>query len=218
MFLKREAEESSPAKNRKTKDGGEGAIHKILWSLDTRLRHLEGKLPSYFLCATDPVVVPAMQAANKIYDDKHVKGAAHPLGPRRTTLAAGFFQRVAECDLTKVEGEALAFSKECDVIAGMAKTITIAEQKALLLKLLAGYTSPQHLETEIAACLFFKCKNKGKESKEDRFFFAIEVQQQSFLVHVFPLIRLVLKGAKATLADGPPPPGPLIRDIPRERK
>ena len=205
-------------KNRKIKDGGERAIHKVLWSLDTRLRHLEGKLPSYFLSASDQVVVPAMIGANKIYDGQHVKGAAHPLGPRRTTLAAGFLKRVAEIDLAKVEGELAVFAKNCDEISVLTKTITIAEQKALLIKLLASYTTPQLLEQEIAACLFFKCKKQDKDSKEDRYFFAIEVQQQSFLVHIFPLMRLMLKGAKATLADGPPPSGPLIRDIPRERR
>ena len=99
-------------KNRKIKDGGEGAIHKVLWSLDTRLRHLEGKLPSYFLSANDEVVVPAMIGANKIYDGQHTKGAAHPMGPRRTTLAAGFLKRVAEIDLAKVEGDLAVFAKK----------------------------------------------------------------------------------------------------------
>ena len=69
---------------------GESAVNKLLWSLDTRLRHLDGETPSYFLDSDNKFIVPALIQANKIYDDKRIKGSAHPMVPRRTSLAAGF--------------------------------------------------------------------------------------------------------------------------------
>jgi hypothetical protein len=196
--------------------GGESAVNKMLWSLDNRLRHIEGKIPSFFLAASDNVVVPAMIAANKAYDELAVKGAAHPHGARRTSLAAGFLNRVSEADVTKVDGEAATFATHCDQIAQMTKTLSLAEQQTLLIHLLKSFDTAQKMESEVAACMFFKCKKQSKDTKEDRYFFALELQPSSYLVHCHPLIRLVLMGAKAKLADGPPPQGPLIRNIPRK--
>ena len=221
MFMQGMVAAASEAGDRRVKQkthgtGGETAVNKMLWSLDTRLRHVEGKIPSFFLSATDQVIVPALLGANEAYDKLNVKGAAHPHGARRTSLAAGFFLRLAEIDLTQMTGEPAQYMTHCDQIAALTKTITIAEQKALLVHLLKSFDAAQKMEPEIAACMFFKCKKQSKDTKEDRFFFALELQPSSYLVHCHPLIRLFLLGANAKLADGPPPQGPLIREIPRK--
>ena len=197
--------------------GGDDAIHKMLWSLDSRIRTQEGKVPSFFLLGTDPVLVPALIQGNATYDSLHTKGVAHPLGPRRTTLAAAFLRRIAEADLSQTSEASARFLKEADQIAAFTKTITILEQQKLLIHLLTTYTSANLLETEIAACLFFKCKKPNKE-KNERYFFSIEIQPSSPMIHIYPFIRLAMIGAAAIPADGPPPLGPLIRDIPRNKK
>ena len=116
MFLNNApAAEGPDLKKRKGQErskGGEAAVNKMLWNLDFRTRTLEGKVPSYFLAEDDQVIVPAMLAAAKLYDDQAQKGVAHPLGPKRTTLAAGFLNRIALADLSQVAGDALKFMQE----------------------------------------------------------------------------------------------------------
>ena len=92
----------------------------------------------------------------------------------------------------------------------------MAEQQTLLQYLITTYTTAQHLEPEIATCLFFKCKRPDKNNKKERYFFAIEIQPHSPLINVYPCIRMSLVAAKAVAADGPPPSGPLIRGVPRK--
>ena len=70
------------------------------------------------------------------------------------------------------------------------------------------------MEPEVSACLFFKCK-KEKDGKV-RYFFAIELAQGSNLIKCIPFIKMCLMSAAAKPTDGPPPRGPLIRDIPRK--
>ena len=221
MFFDKMQSEAAGADHKKRKGAGgggdtESAVNRLLWSLDTRLRHLEGKTPSYFIDADEQFVVPALIQANKLYDDKHVKGSAHPLGPRRTSLAAGFLMQIAKAQLDKAEGAALVYMNEWNKIAGMTSGMDMKEQQALLTYLLSTYTSAQHLEPEIAACLFFKCKKPDKTTKKERQFFAIEIQPHSPLINVYPYIRMALASAGATAADGPPPSGPLIRGVPRK--
>ena len=187
----------------------------MLWNLDFRTRTLEGKVPSYFLAESDTVIVPALQAAAKVYDDQAQKGVAHPLGPKRTTLAAGFLNRIVTADLAQVQGDALKHMQDQDKICELTKTIKIAEQQTLMQHLLQSYTTAKHMEQEIAHCQFFKCKKPTKGETTARYFFSIEIQSHSPLVRCYPYIRLALMGAGAIYADGPPPLGPLIRDIPK---
>lgn len=192
---------------------GESAVNKLLWSLDTRLRHLEGKTPSCFLDSDDKIIVPALIQADKKYDDKHIKGSAHPMGPRRTSLAAGFLTQISKAQLDKAEGAALTYMEKCDKVAEMKKGMDMKEQQALLVYLLSTYTTAQHLEPETAACFFFKCKKPNKTSKKERHFFALRLQPHSPLVNVYPFIRMALVFANATSADGPPPASPLVRGV-----
>ena len=217
MFLPQPAVGEPAHKKHKGREskGGESAVNKMLWNLDFRTRTLEGKVPSYFLAESDVIVVPALLAAAKVYDDLSQKGVAHPMGPKRTTLAAGFLNRIATADLTQVEGEALKYVQEQDKIAELTRTIKVAEQQALLQHLLKSYVTAKHMEPEIAHCQFFKCKKPSKGDTSARYFFSIELQGHSPLVHCYPFIRVAMIGAGAVYADGPPPLGPQIRDIPR---
>jgi len=130
-------------------------------------------MSSFLLVASDAVIVPAVVAANKVYDDVAVKGAVHPHGARRTSLAAGFRNRVSEVDLSKADGEAATCATHCGQIAQVTKTITLAEQKVLLVHVLKSFDTAQKVEPDIAAFLFFKCKKQSKDSKEDSYFFCI---------------------------------------------
>ena len=73
----------------------EKTVHKMLWSVDNRLRHIEGRTTSFFLVEGETFLIPALEQANKGYDSKMQKGQAHPDGPRRTTLAAGALNAIA---------------------------------------------------------------------------------------------------------------------------
>ena len=207
------------ARKQKTGDGGgtgetDKAVHKMLWSLDTRLRIQEGRLPCYFLAEKDEVLVPAMIEGNRIYDDsKPDKGKPHSMGPRRTTLAAAFLNRIASADLTQagLTGSDLLVTF-FNRTAALTKTITVEEQQVLLKHLLESYTTPQMLETEVRACMFFKTK------KNPKYLFSIEFNDHSPLKHCYDYIRICLKGAGAEPTDGSPPMGPLIRDIPRHQQ
>ena len=91
---------------------------------------------------------------------------AFALGPRCAILAAGLRDRLAEVDLSKVDGEPLKFMPENDAVAEMAKILTTLEQKSLFNDLLKTFTTAKHMEQEVAAFLFFRCK-KPSEDKED---------------------------------------------------
>ena len=106
--------------------------------------------------------------------------------------------------------------EECDKVVEMTKGMDMKEQQALLTYLLGTYITAQHLEPEIAACLFFKGKKPDKTTKKKRHFFALELQPHSPLVNVYPFIRMAMVFANATAADGPPPSGPLISGVPKK--
>ena len=67
------AEGGARGNKRKGGDGGDTAIHKMLWSLDSRVRTVESKVPSYFLTADESVLVPALLAPNNIYDVSYLR-------------------------------------------------------------------------------------------------------------------------------------------------
>ena len=111
--------------------GGEATVekaqHKMLWSLDSRLRHVAGQVPSYFLLEGDTLLIPALEDANKQYDSKRKKGTAHPDGPRRTTLAAAAaFNAMSTADLSAAEGEAKEAIAFYDKMVAMTKSPTIS--------------------------------------------------------------------------------------------
>ena len=194
----------------------EKATHKLLWSLDNRVRQLEGQIPSYFLSEGDTLLLPALENANKGWEGKLKKGEKHPDGPRRTTLAAGVLNALAKADLSQASVESKEEIKFYDELAAMTKTPTVAEQQEILKKLLASYTSAQKLEPEVTVCSFFTTKKPDASGKK-RYFFALEFSPLSPLRHTVEYVRICLKAAGAVQNDGPPPMGPLIREIPRHK-
>ena len=159
--------EAADIKKRKGAGGATGgdtesSVNKLLWSLDARLRHLEGKTPSYFIETDEQYILPALIQANQQYDAKHTKGAAHPMGPRRTSLAAGFLVQIAKANLAIAEGPALAYMNEWNKVAGMTSGMEMAEQQTLLQYLITTYTTAQHLEPEIATCYFSSARSRTR--------------------------------------------------------
>ena len=76
--------------------------YRMLHNLDTRVRAQEGQLSAFFLAEGETVLLPALLAANKHYEDlKPSKGQPHQLGPRRTTLAGAVMLALAKADLFK---------------------------------------------------------------------------------------------------------------------
>lgn len=108
---KAEDQGGRPKHRRSEKDTGAGeaqvekATHRMLWSLDSRVRHIEGQTPSYFLVEGDTLLIPGLEGANRVYDSKIKRGTPHPDGPRRTSLAAAALNAIADADLTAAEGE-----------------------------------------------------------------------------------------------------------------
>ena len=198
---------------RKTSEKSErsdGSACKMLHNLDSRMRALEGKTPTYFLPAGN-VFVEKLIEGNKYYDDKKPpKGQAHSLGPRRTTLAGMFLCQLAKADIGSSKPSEQDMIKFFDTVAQATGNPTIAKQHELLQSLVAHYSTPKLLEPEIAQCLFFKTK------KQEQYIFSIEFQPHSPLKHCYELVRIGLSAAGATMADGPPPRGPTIREIPKQ--
>ena len=218
------ADEESRRKHQRTganqKGAGEAQVekttHKMLWSLDSRMRHMEGQVPSYFLTEGDKLLIPALEQANKNYDSKLKKGTPHPDGPRRTTLAAAALNAIAEADIDAAEGEAKEQIEFFDKLAAMTKSPTIKEQQWVLKTCLQSYTTAQKMETEILTCQFFATKKQTTEGKK-RYFFALEFSPTSPLRHTVEFARVVFQAIGAKPTDGPPPLGPIIRDIPRHK-
>ena len=155
-----------------------------------------------------------MEGANKQYESRLKNGVAHPDGPRRTTLAAGFLNAIVQAKLDAAEPAIVQQIKFYDEIAGLTKSPTIAEQQVILTKLLASYTTAKKMEPEISLCQFFPTKKPGTGGKK-RYYMAIEFSPSSPLRHVVEFVRVCLQAAGAIPIDGPPPMGPIIRDIPR---
>ena len=188
----------------------------MLWALDTRVRNIEGQIPSFFLTEEDALLVPALTAANATYDSRHSKGSAHPDGPRRTSLAAKLLITLSKADLKRASPtvvQAIAFH---DQIALLSKSPSITEQQTLLVELLKSYTTAKHMEPEVTQCLFFATKKPNKAGKK-RFFFSLPFSPMSMLRHTMDFVRICLLEVGAEFVDGPPPLGPTIREIPRHR-
>ena len=191
-------------------DKEEGTAGKMLHNLDMRLRNIEGKVPTYFLTGEN-IFSKALLNANKIYDDqKPARGQPHQLGPRRTTLAGSFLLTLSTANLKEAQAKERELIKFFDTIAQAVGNPTIEAQQTLLASLVAHYTTPKLLEPEIASCQFFKTK------RAEKFIFMLEFQPHSPLRHCYEFVRVGLSTAGATLADGPPPRGPIIRDISRK--
>ena len=188
----------------------QGKVCSMLHNLDARMRAQEGKVATYFLPDSDPAIVLPMIAANKAYDDKKPeRGKPHEFGPRRTTLAGGCLLAISKVDLKALGAVEQQYMVWFDQIATQTGTPSVAAQLGLLKELLKTLDTAQKLEPEIAVCQFFKTK------KASKYIFAIEFQPYSPFRHTYDLIRLVLSAAGGVAADGSPPRGPQIRDIPR---
>ena len=196
------------------KGAGKG---RLMWSLDYRLRTLEGKVPTYFLAEEDKLLVPAMTEAAQRYDSKLVKGQAHPDGPKRTTLAAAALNALALADLTKADQNTTAMITEFDKISALAHAPSVAEQQTILVTALASYTTAKKMEPEVSACVFYRTKKKGPDGK-NKILFQLEFSDKSPLRHTVEFTRVCMSAIGATSLDGPPPPGPLIREVPRDNR
>ena len=193
------------------------AVHKMAWNLDTRVRHIEGMIPSFFLLETDTIIVPHMIAGNTKYDSQLKKGQPHPHGPRRTSLAAAFLNAISVAELDKAVGEVEIQRDFYDSVAELAKIPKMAEQQILLKKLLTSYDTAKKMEPEITQCLFFKTKKPDPDSKANRYYFSIAFSPFSPLRHTAEFVRLCIMSSNAMVLDGPPPLGTIMRDIPRHR-
>ena len=183
--------------------------YRMLHNLDTRVRAQEGQLSAFFLAEGETVLLPALLAANKHYEDlKPSKGQPHQLGPRRTTLAGAVMLALAKADLSKCSKTELELIEFYNAIAEKAHTPAIHEQQEIMKVLVAKYTTAQMMEPEVRNCQFFKTK------QSPRYLFAIEFQPHSPLRHCYEFIRVGLLCANAIPTDGSPPKGPLIREIP----
>ena len=210
---------------RKTEGGAEGEDEdtpggsRLLSLVDYRLRVLEGKLPTFFLKHDDSFILPALQAANKLYDDKKLaKGKAHPLGARRCTYAAAFLNCIvtAKLDegdwLLKIQAAILAH----DTYAGFVGVPTIAKQKECLTGLLRTFSTAEMMGAEVSACTFIKCKKPDANGKA-RYLFGLEIDHMSALRYCVDFMKITLEGVGAVRVDGPPPMGPLVRALPKGR-
>ena len=224
MFQEKAVAEVSQRTAKKHKsDGPDGdgtttdkAVHKMIWSLDARTRNLEGMIPSFFLSEDDKFIVPSLLEANKVYDTALIKGKPHPHGPRRTSLAAAFLNTIAKADLSKATPATTTMIATLDKALTLCKSPTIAEQQTILKGLLETFTSAQIMEPEVNHCSFFGTKKPGEDGKK-RYYFSIAFSPQSMLRHIVEFVRVSMSAAGAKQTDGPPPLGPIIRDIPRYR-
>ena len=169
-----------PKRQRGGEDGEGGwAGNKMLHSLDARMRTQEGMLATYFLAEGDMVLVPAMVEGNKYYDDARPdKGQPHVYGPRRTSLGKAFLNKLSTIDITKSEGKEAEAIQFFDSIAAATNGPTVGQQLGLLKTLNAKLNTPQLLEGEICACMFFKTK------KSPRYIFSIQFQPGSPYKHI----------------------------------
>ena len=148
----------------------EKASHKMMWSLDTRVRQMEGQVPSYFLTEGETLLVPALEQANKNWEAKLQKGAAHPDGPRRTTLAAGVLNALSKADLSRADQEAQQEIQFYNNMAAMTKSPTVEEQQQILITLLQSYTTAQRMEPEVTVCSFFSTEKARCRRKKEILF------------------------------------------------
>jgi len=205
------SDEQRPGKRSRGEGKGDeaGSVNKVLHNLDARVRNQEGKTATYFVSDQSPLA-QALVKANEHYDAKKpAKGQPHELGPRRTTLAGAFLLALSQADLGAIGQEEKNMIGFFDTVAEKVGGPKIQDQQQLVISLVATYNTPKLLEPEIQTCMFFKTK------KTNKYVFAIEFQPHSPLRHCYEFVRIGLMGAGATLADGSPPRGPLIRDIPR---
>ena len=179
-------------------------IYKMLWSLDTRLRHTEGMIPAYLIPEEDTSIVPSMIAGNKTYDDRMKKKTAHPDGPRRTSLAAALLNCIAHLDPKAFTEEQVKSVNFYDEAAKISKSPSMIEQKKLLEAVLASYTTAQKMETEISVCVFFLCKKAGADGKK-RYLLSLQFSPMTPLRHCVEYVRICIEGTGAIPADGPPP-------------
>ena len=116
---------------------------------------------------------------------------------------------LSQADLTASGPSEQALIAFYDKIAEQAGQPKVEVQKQMLVDMMAHFNTPQLLEPEIASCMYFKTK------KSEKYIFSIEFQPHSPLRHCYEFVRVGLLGSGATLTDGPPPRGPLIRGIPK---
>ena len=100
--LKRGAEDRTDPKG----GSSTGGVHaRLMHQMDYRIRIMEGHIPTFFLAQNDTVLLPAMQAGEKVYTKKTPeKGQPHPLGAKRLQLGATLLNCVASMDIKKYEG------------------------------------------------------------------------------------------------------------------
>ena len=154
-----------------------------------------------------------MQVGEAVYKKKTPeKGQPHPLGPKRLQYAASLLNCVSTIDLQAPEYSSIATPLN-DTFKELGLPDLVAQQKVIL-EHLKTFTTPDLLAPHIKSCTFFKCK-KGDKDGKSRFILGIELQSDTIFRYCADVVRVTIEGSGATRADGPPPPGPVVRSLPR---
>ena len=187
---------------------GSSRSKRFLESLDSRLREIEGSNAAWLIPAEAQALVAAVeQAANHYQSQNPGKGKPHPMCPRRVTLAAGLLNALSVINLAKVNQQQQIIIERQDKLLAMVNKPSIARQKEMLGQMLKMYTTPEHLLTEIAACVWFKAK------KSEKYLLSLAIYTWSPLHQTWDYILTALLYAGAKLLDGPPPRGPQVRAL-----
>ena len=207
VFLQEELRRVRPRTEEK-EEKGSSRSKRFLESLDSRLREIEGRNAAWLVPADAQALVAAVeQAANHYQSQNPGKGKPHPMGPRRVTLAAGLLNALSVINLAKADQQQQTIIERQDRLLAIVNKPSIIRQKEMLGQMLKMYTNPEHLLTEIAACVWFKTK------KSEKYLLSLTIQTWSPLHQVWDYIHTALLCAGAKMLDGPPPRGPHVRAL-----
>ena len=207
MFLQEELRRVRP-RTEEREDKGSSRSKRFLESLDSRLREIEGRNAAWLVPAeAQALVVPVEQAANHYQSQNPGKGKPHPMGPRRVTLAAGLLNALSVINLTKADQQQQTVIERQNKLLAIVNKPSIAKQKDMLGQMLALYTTPEQLLTEIAACVWFKTK------KSEKYLLSLTIHTWSPLHQIWDYIHTALLCAGAKQLDGPPPRRPQVRAL-----
>ena len=207
MFLQEELRRVRPITEER-EEKGFSRSKRFSESLDSRLREIEGRNAAWLVPAeAQALVAPVEQAANHYQSQNPGKGKPHPMGPRRVTLAAGLLNALSVINLAKADQQQQIIIERQDKLLAIMNKPSITRQKEMLEQMLKMYMNPEHLLTEIAACVWFKTK------KSERYLLSLTIHTWSPLHQVWDYIHTAVLCAGAKMLDGPPPRRPHVRAL-----
>ena len=205
MFLQEELRRVRPRTEEK-EEKGSSRSKRFLESLDSRLREIEGRNAAWLVPAEAQALVAAVEQAANHYQSQN-PGKPHHMGPRRVTLAAGLLNALSVINLAKADQQQQIIIERQDKLLAIVNKPSIIRQKEMLGQMLKMHTNPEHLLTEIAACVWFKTK------KSEKYLLSLTINTWSPLHQVWDYIHTALLCAAAKMLDGPPPRGPHVRAL-----